>query len=73
MFLLAIPARVRDADPGTEEGAPLTFQQLPNTHLGRTPCVDCGALVLATPEQARNARCSGCWRAKVDPVSVHGR
>lgn len=42
------------------------MERLKNTHLVRVPCVGCKVNVLATPEQAHNARCSPCWLLKVD-------
>ncbi len=37
-------------------------QPLPGTHLAEVDCIDCGAPVLAVPNQADNARCETCWK-----------
>lgn len=39
---------------------------LPGTHLAEVDCCDCGAVVLAVPQYADDARCSACWWRLVD-------
>lgn len=39
---------------------------LPGTHLAQVDCNECGAVVLAVPHHADDAKCSHCWVAVIE-------
>lgn len=47
-------------------------EPLPGTHLARVDCVGCGVYVLAIPEYADVALCTGCAREKAGCLEAAG-